>query len=181
MEFIEGLPKSKGMDVILVVVDRLTKYAHYLPMSHPYSVKQVAQLFMDNIYKLDGPPEVIVSDRDHIFTSKLWQEIFTALKVKLYFSSAYHPECNGQTERVKQCLEQYFHVMAFQKPKKWAGWLPAAEWWYNSSYHIAIKPSPFEDLYVYHPPQVSEISVPCDIFAEALVTLQDKDHILKML
>lgn len=80
MDFVEGLPKSKGKDVILVVVDCLTKYAHFLPMSHPYSVHQVAKLFMDHIYKLHGLPEVIATDRDRIFTSKLWQEVFNALK-----------------------------------------------------------------------------------------------------
>lgn len=97
MDFVEGLPKSKGKDVILVVVNRLTKYVHFILLLHPCSVKSVAKLFMDNIYKLHGAPKVIVTDRDRIFTSKLWQEIFTALKVKLHFTSAYHPESDGQT------------------------------------------------------------------------------------
>jgi hypothetical protein len=118
MDFVEGLPKSQGKDVILVIVDRLTKYAHFLPMAHPYTVHIVANLFLDNIFKLHGMPAVSVSDRDRIFTSKLWQEIFAALKVDLHFSSAYHPESDGQTERVNQCLEQYLRSMAFKEPKK---------------------------------------------------------------
>ena len=75
MDFVEGLPLSKGKDVILVVVDRLTKYAHFLPLSHPYTVKKVAELFMDNIIKLHGPPATMVSDKDKIFTSQLWKSI----------------------------------------------------------------------------------------------------------
>jgi hypothetical protein len=107
MEFIEGLPKSKGKDVILVIVDRLTKYAHFLPLAHPFTAHQVANLFWDNICKLHGQPQVIVSDHDRIFTSKVWQDLFAALKVDLHFSTSYHPESDGQTERVNQCLEQY--------------------------------------------------------------------------
>jgi hypothetical protein len=105
MDFIEGLPKSRGKDVILVVVDRLTKYAHFLPLAHPFTAPQVSQLFMNNIHKLHGMPKVIITDRDRIFTSKIWQEVFSALQVKLHFSTAYHPESDGQTERVNQCLE----------------------------------------------------------------------------
>jgi hypothetical protein len=117
MDFVSGLPKSKGKDVILVIVDRLTKYAHFLPLAHPYTVQKVADIFMSNIIKLHGPPSVITTDRDAIFTSKLWQELFQAMKVSLHFSTAYHPESDGQTKRVNQCLEQYLHCMAFSEPK----------------------------------------------------------------
>jgi IS30 family transposase len=152
MDFVEGLPKAKGKDVILVVVDRLTKYAHFLPLSLPFTAQQVSQIFMDNIHKLHGMPKVIVSDRYTIFTSKLWKEVFSALKVQLHYSTAYHPESDGQTERVNQCLEQYLRIMTFTEPRKWIEWLPAAEWWYNTSYHSAIKKSPFKALYGYKPP-----------------------------
>lgn len=75
-----------------MVVDRLTKYAHFLAMSHPYTVEDVVEIFMDNIHKLHGMPTVIVTDRDRVFTSKLFQELFKARKVKLRFSTAYHPK-----------------------------------------------------------------------------------------
>jgi transposase InsO family protein len=105
LDFVEGLPRSEGKDVILVVVDRFTKYAHFIPLSHPYTMKQVADLFQENIARLHGQPSVIVSDRDRVFTSGLWQNLFKAMGVKLHLSSAYHPQTDGQTERVNQCLE----------------------------------------------------------------------------
>ena len=119
MDFIEGLPKSQGKDVIMVVVDRFTKYSHFIPLSHPYSVLNVAQSFVDNIIKLHGPPKLIISDRDRIFTSQLWKNIFSALNVELRFSTAYHPQTDGQTERVNQCLETYLRCMTTSAPTKW--------------------------------------------------------------
>lgn len=104
MDFVEGLPKSEGKDVILVVVDPLTKYAHFLPLSHPFSASQVAKLFLDHIYKLQGLPQSIVTDRDKILTSHLWKEMFQKLGTSLQYSTSYHPQTLGQPERVNQCL-----------------------------------------------------------------------------
>ena len=132
MDFVEGLPKSNNKDVILVIVDRFTKYAHFLPLSHPFTVQYVITLFLDNIFKLHEIPSVIVSDRDRIFTSTLWQSLFKSVGVNLHFSTAYHPETDGQTERVNQCLENYMRCMCFTTPKKWYYWLSLAEWWYNT-------------------------------------------------
>lgn len=107
MDFIEGLPLSDHVDVILVVVDRLTKYAHFLPLKHPYSAQSVAKAYMDNIVKLHGVPLSITSDRDKVFTSIFWRELMKAVGTKLNYSIAYHPQMDGQSERVNQCLEQY--------------------------------------------------------------------------
>jgi hypothetical protein len=178
---VEGLPKSKGKDVILVVVDRLTKYAHFLPLSHPYNAQQVAKLFMDNVFRLHGPPKIIVNDRDTIFTSKFWQEVFSTLQVQLHFSTTHHPESDGQTERVNQCLEQYLRSMVFKEPKKWTEWLPAAEWWYNFSYHTSLKCSPFEALYEYKPPQIHDVALPCNVSPEVKITLTEQETMLKSL
>jgi hypothetical protein len=91
MDFIEGLPKSEGCSIILVIVDRLTKYAHFLPVKHPYTAATIAQLFMDNVVKLHGLPASIVSDRGTIFLSHFWKELFKLYKVNLQLSIAYHP------------------------------------------------------------------------------------------
>ncbi|KAJ4750063.1 polyprotein [Rhynchospora pubera] len=154
MDFISGLPKSEGKEVILVIVDRLTKYAHFLSLSHPYKASHVAQLFLDNVYKLHGLPNNIISDRDPLFTSRFWREIMDKIGVKLNFSIAYHPQSDGQTERVNQCLENYLRCMVYNKQKQWHKWLSLAEWWYNTTYHSAIKCIPFQALYGYSPPQL---------------------------
>lgn len=107
MNFIEGLPRSQRYDCILVVVDLFTKYEHVLPLSHPFSAITVAQSFFQHIYKLHGLPSAIVLDRDKIFTSTSWKELFKLAGVSLLMSSSYHPQTDGQTERVNQCLETY--------------------------------------------------------------------------
>jgi len=95
MDFIEGLPKSEGCNVILVVVDRLTKYAHFLPIRHPYTAAVVAQTFLDNVVKLHGLLASIVIDRDTIFVSHFWKKLFKLYRVNLQLSTAYHPKTNG--------------------------------------------------------------------------------------
>jgi len=97
MYFVEGLPKSDGADVILVVIDKLTKYGHFLPLSHPYTAMQVAKLYFNNVYQLYGLPQAIISDRDKIFTGNLWQELFSLSDTQLLMSSSYHTQTDGQT------------------------------------------------------------------------------------
>lgn len=118
MDFIEGLPKSEGYTVILVVVGIFTKYAHFLPVKHPYTAKSIAQLVFDNVVKLHGLPKSVISDRDPVFTSVFWQELLKKVGTKLLLSSAYHPQTYGQTERVNQCLEMYLRCMVFDEPKQ---------------------------------------------------------------
>lgn len=107
IDFVEGLPTYENKDLILVVVGRFTKYAHFIAMKHPITVQSVARAFYDTVFKLHGMPLVIVTDRDRIFTSHLWQQLFKSLKIKLHMSTSYHPQSYGQTERVNQCLENY--------------------------------------------------------------------------
>ena len=160
MDFVEGLPKSEHKNMILVVVDRFTKYGHFIAMRHPITVQTVAQAFTDNVFKLHGLPTVIVTDRDRIFTSNLWQKLFTKMGVKLHMSTSYHPQTDGQTERVNQCLENYLRCMAFAQPRKWHKWLSMAEWWYNTTFHTSLKMTPFQALYARPPPLIAELMLP---------------------
>ncbi|GJY74598.1 ty3-gypsy retrotransposon protein [Tanacetum coccineum] len=102
---------------------------------------------MDTVYKLNGMPESIVSDRDKIFISAFWKELFKTLKVKLYMLTAYHPQTDGHTEVVNRCLEGYLRCMTGEQPKKWFEWLPLAKIWYNTNYHTSIDTTPFEVVY----------------------------------
>jgi hypothetical protein len=109
MDFIEGLPRSSSANCIMVVVNRFSKFAHFVPLLHPFIASQVVQLFLDNIYRLHGMPIHIISDHDRIFTSLFWKELFRLAQTTLCMSSAYHPQSDGQTEWVNQCLETYLH------------------------------------------------------------------------
>lgn len=91
MDFIEALPKLEGKDTVLVVIDLLTKYAKFLSLTHPFTASSVARAFLDTVYKLHGLPRTILTDRDKVFTSQIWQEIFKLLGVKLLMSTTYHP------------------------------------------------------------------------------------------
>jgi hypothetical protein len=151
MDFIDGLPKSEGYSIILVVVGRFTKYAHFIPLKLPYSAMSVAHAFFNNIVKLHGLPKTIVSNRDRVFTSNFWKEIFKLLDTKLYMSSAYHAQTDGQTERVNQCLETYLRCSISSTLRQWIKWLSMVELWYNSNFHTALKCSPFKALYSVDP------------------------------
>ncbi|GJU65015.1 transposon ty3-G gag-pol polyprotein [Tanacetum coccineum] len=148
----EGLSKSHDKDVIMVIVNRLSEYVHFIALSHPFNAAQIAQVFLDSIYKLHGMPELIVSDRDKVFISAFWKELFRALKVKLHMSTAYHPQTDGQTKVVNRCLEGYLRCMTGEQPKKWFEWPSLAELWYNTNFHTSINTTPFEVVYGQAPP-----------------------------
>jgi hypothetical protein len=147
MNFVEGLPTSGSANAILVVVDKFSKFAHFIALKHPFTAKTVAQLFLDNIYRLHGLPKSIISNHDKIFTSLFWQALFKAAGTSLRLSSSYHPQTNGQTERVNQCLETFLCCFTHSCPSQWHRWLSLTEYWYNTSFHSALGKSPFEVLY----------------------------------
>jgi hypothetical protein len=154
MDFIVGLPKLCNKSVIVVVVDRLSKYAHLCALQHPFTSSIVAQLFMDQVFKLHGMSHSIVSDRDPTFTSNFWQELFKLQGTQLHLSTDDHPQTDGQTEIVNKFLETYLRCFASEIQNQWAQWLPLVEWWYNTFYHIATCMTPFEVVYEQNPPLV---------------------------
>lgn len=151
LDFVEGLPRSGQFNSILVVVDKYSKFAHFIPLRHPFSALSVAKVYTDHVYKLHGMPTSLILDHDRIFTSNLWRELFGLAGVQLRMSSAYHPQTDGQTERVNQCMETYLRCFVHACPTKWSSWLSLAEFWYNTSSHSALGRSPFEVLYGHAP------------------------------
>jgi hypothetical protein len=135
MDFIMGLPRTaKGYDSIWVIVDRLTKIAHFLPVKTYYPVLTYAELYIARILSLHGVPKTIVSDRGPQFVSKFWEELHKSLGTKLLHSSAYHPQTSGQTERVNKILEDMLRACVLDFSQKWDECLPLAEFSYNNSY-----------------------------------------------
>ncbi|WVZ97800.1 LOW QUALITY PROTEIN: hypothetical protein U9M48_043312 [Paspalum notatum var. saurae] len=148
MDFIVGLPRTqKGYNSILVVVDRLTKVAHFIPVNTTYSGARLAELYISRIICLHGVPKRIISDRGSQFTSRFWEQLHDSLDSKLRFSTAYHPQTDRQTERTNQILEDMLRACAIQYGTSWDKSLPYAEFSYNNSYQASLKKSPFEALY----------------------------------
>ena len=148
MDFIVGLPKtSKGYDSIWVIVDRLTKSAHFLPVKTIFRAQHYAELYISRILSLHGVPRTIISDRGAQFVARFWEQFHSALGTQLIRSSAYHPQTDGQTERINQILEDMLRACVLSYSKKWDECLPLAEFSYNNSYLESIKMTPFEALY----------------------------------
>jgi transposase InsO family protein len=118
MNFISGLPKSESKDVIMIIIDKFIKYCHLIALTHPFTTTTMVEKFLDTIHKLHGVPLKIITDRDPVFTSTFWKELMGRLEIKLNFSIAYHPQTDGQSERLNQFVEIYLRCMVFQCPKK---------------------------------------------------------------
>lgn len=146
MDFITHLPVSKELDCIFVVVDCVTKTAHFIPLKHPYTAQTVAQLFFDNVFKSYGMPVCIVCDRDPTFASGYWKEMFELQIVSFNFGSSYHPQTGVQTEIIDSVIEQYLRCFTNSRQKTWPQWLSWVEFCYNTSCQAAIKTSPFTIL-----------------------------------
>ncbi|GKA19245.1 putative reverse transcriptase domain-containing protein [Tanacetum coccineum] len=138
---------SAGFDSIWVIVDRLTKSAHFLPMRETDSTEKLTRLYMKEIVARHGIPVSIISDRDSHFTSRVWQSLHKALGTQLNLSTAYHPQTDGQSERTIQTLEDMLRACVIDFGNGWDRHLPLVEFSYNNSYHTSIKAAPFEALY----------------------------------
>jgi transposase InsO family protein len=148
MDYIVGSPRTQlGNDSIWVIVDRLTKVAHFIPIKTTYSGPQLAELYMSRKVYLHGVPKKIVSDRGTQFTSMFWERLHETLDTQSRFSSTYHPQTDGQTERVNQILEDMIRAYALQYGRSWDKSLPYYEFSYNNSHQESLKMAPFEMLY----------------------------------
>ena len=123
LDLIVSLPLSNTYDAIFVIVDRFSKMSHFIPTTTNVTTPQLAQLFLDNIVRLHGFPRSIVSDRDPKFLSHFWQELFSLVDTTLRFSTANHPQTDGQTERTNRTLEQYLRIFARYKSAQWSTFL----------------------------------------------------------
>jgi hypothetical protein len=148
MDFIVGLPNtSQRHDSIWVIIDRLTKTAHFLPVHTTYNAKKYAEIYLDQIIRLHGVPKTIISDRGAQFIAQFLEQLQYALGTKLIRSSAYHPQTDGQTERINKILEDMLRACVLQYDKNWDKCLSLAEFSYNNSYQTSLKMAPFEALY----------------------------------
>ncbi|KAG8474923.1 hypothetical protein CXB51_031618 [Gossypium anomalum] len=148
MDFVTGLPLSTSKkDVIWVVVDRLTKSTHFIPVRTDFSLDKLAELYVSQIVRLHGVPISIVSDRDPRFTSRFWKKLQEALGTKLHFSTAFHPQTDGQSERIIQILEDMLRCCVLEFGGSWEWYLPLIEFAYNNSFQSSIKMAPYEALY----------------------------------
>ena len=148
MDFVTGFPKGKNqVDVVWVIVDRLTKSAHFIPIRVTYSMAKLAELYVEWVVRLHGIPVSIISDRDPRFASRFWQAFQEAMGTKVKMSTAYHPQTDGQSERTIQVLEDMLRACALDFPGSWSEQLFLVEFAYNNGYHSSIKMAPFEALY----------------------------------
>ena len=148
MDFITKLPRTPaGYDAIWVVVDRLTKSAHFLPIKETDKMEKLTRTYLKEIVRLHGVPISIISDRDSRFTSRFWQSLQKSLGTRLDMSTAYHPQTDGQSERTIQTLEDMLRACVIDFGNSWDTHLPLIEFSYNNSYHTTIKAAPFEALY----------------------------------
>ncbi|GJV94687.1 putative reverse transcriptase domain-containing protein [Tanacetum coccineum] len=148
MDFITKLPRSsQGFDTIWVIVDRLTKFAHFLPIRDNDPLDKLARLYLNRIVARHRIPASIICDRDGRFISNFWRSFQKVLGTDISMSTAYHPETDGQSERTIQTLEDMLRACVIDFGKGWVKHLPLAEFSYNNSYHASIKAAPYEALY----------------------------------
>jgi len=143
MDFIMPLPKSEGFTAVLVVVDRLTKMAHFISTRRDITATKTAEELMKHVFKIHGLPDKIILDRGSQFAANVIREMYNKLNITIALSSTYHPQTDGQTERVNQDLETYLRMFINHRQNDWAKWLHLAKFAYNNRQHSTTKVSPF--------------------------------------
>jgi hypothetical protein len=154
MDFVEALSRVHGKTVILFVVDRFSKYCHFIPLAHSYIVESVVQAFFTDIVRLHGIPQSIVSDRDPMFTSAFWRELMRLMGTKMHMSSAFHPKTDDQTKAANRVIVMYLRCFTSDRPRQWLRWLPWAEYIYNTSYQSSLHETSFWVVYSHDPPSI---------------------------
>jgi hypothetical protein len=177
MDFIEGLPKVGSKSVILTVVDRFSKYAHFIPLGHPYMAASIAWAFFDGVVRLHGFPSSIVGDRDPMFTGHVWRDLFKCAGVSLRMSTAFHPQTDAQSEVVNKVIAMYLRCVTGDRSRALVDWLSWAEYCYNTSFHTALSATPFEVVYGRPPPSILPYQ-PGSARTAAAELLRDRDDIL---
>ena len=146
-DLIVKLPPSSGFDSILVVVDRFSKMAHFIPCRESMTAEELAELFLLNVWKLHGTPKRTISDRGTTFNSKFLRALYQRLQISPGFSTAYHPQTDGQLERINQWLEGYLRAYCNHRQDNWVNFLPLAEFCHNSHPNRTTEKSPFHIVY----------------------------------
>ena len=144
MDFITGLPRTKKQnDSIMVVVDKLSKEAHFIPVNSTYKAVNIADIFMKEIFRLHGIPKIVSIDRDAKFTSRFWMSLFKCMDTKLNFCTTYHSQIDGYMERVIQVLNDMLRMYVMNQPDKWKDYIHLVEFACNDNYQASNKMSPF--------------------------------------
>ena len=179
--FIVGLPKSVGFVTILVVVDHLNKYSNFIQLSHLYTAKIVAKVFCRENVRLHGIPRSIVSDRDVIFLSSFWQELFRLSQTSLRIGTSYHPQFDEIIEVVNRCLESYLQYFVMEQHRTWRKYLPRPEFSFDTGFHSSIETTPFKFFCGRDPPSISSFVHGETGIAVYKVQLLNRDAMLKVL
>jgi len=159
-------------------VDRFSKFAHFIPLAHPYTAASVARAFFADIVRLHGFPQSIVIDRDPVFTGHVWRDLFKQAGVKLRMSTAFHPQTDGQSEAVNKTISMYLRCITGDRPRAWLDWLPWAEYTYNTAYHSALRTTPFQVVYGRPPPSIITYSPATANTTTVDTLLQERDSFL---
>jgi hypothetical protein len=176
--FVEGFLRVNGNFMVLMVVDCFSKAVHFIPLGHPYTATMVARAFFNNVVRLHGILNSVVSDRDSIFTSNFWKDLFMLVGVKLFLSSAFHPQSDSQSEVTNKMITMYLRCLVGDRPHQWLQWLSWAEFCYNTAFQASIRTSPFQIVYGRDPPTMRSYS-PGDARSPTVhQQLMDRDEFL---
>jgi hypothetical protein len=178
LDFVEALPRVGGKTVILTVVDRFSKYCHFVPLAHPYTAESVAQAFYADIVRLHGIPQSMVSDRDPVFTSSFWRELMRLTGTKMHMTTAFHPQSDGQTEAANKVIVMYLRCFTGDRPRQWVRWLPWAEYIYNTAYQTSLRDTPFRVVYGRDPPIIRSYEPGETRVAAVARSMADRDEFL---